>query len=98
MAEDQHLRTQGFVAYDQYTAMLRDAEGKISGPATVLAGFATGITESAVAVTPFESIKTQMYASSHGSCKHALTDWLLAASMIERAETLACVDSYTVLP
>lgn len=56
----QHLTLLGFVAYDQYTSMLRDAEGKISGPATVLAGIATGVTESVLAVTPFESIKTQL--------------------------------------
>lgn len=52
---------QGFTAYDFYTSYLRDAEGKISGPATVLAGLGTGITESLLAVTPFESIKTQLY-------------------------------------
>jgi len=51
----------GFTAYDIYTSYLKDAEGKISGPATVLAGLATGVTESVLAVTPFESIKTQMY-------------------------------------
>lgn len=50
----------GFTAYDIYTSYLRDAEGKISGPATVLAGLGTGVTESVLAVTPFESIKTQM--------------------------------------
>lgn len=49
-----------FTAYDTYTNALRDAEGKISGPSTVLAGIGTGITESLVAVTPFESIKTQL--------------------------------------
>jgi len=51
----------GFSAYEFYTNQLKDAEGKISGPATVLAGLATGITESVLAVTPFESIKTQLY-------------------------------------
>jgi len=50
----------GFSAYEFYTNQLKDAEGKISGPATVLAGLATGITESVLAVTPFESIKTQL--------------------------------------
>lgn len=40
--------------------MLKDAEGNVSGPATVAAGFGTGITESLLAVTPFESIKTQL--------------------------------------
>jgi solute carrier family 25 citrate transporter 1 len=45
-----------------YKNMLADAEGKISGPATVIAGFGAGATESLFAVTPFESIKTQMWA------------------------------------
>lgn len=58
------LQVEGFTAYDAYTNLLRDAEGNISGPATVAAGFGTGITESLVAVTPFESIKTQLYIST----------------------------------
>jgi solute carrier family 25 citrate transporter 1 len=44
-----------------YKNMLADAEGKISGPATVIAGFGAGATESLFAVTPFESIKTQLW-------------------------------------
>lgn len=51
----------GFVAYDQYNAMLQDADGKISRPRTVIAGFGAGVTESLFAVTPFESIKTTLY-------------------------------------
>lgn len=47
--------------------MLADAEGKISGPATVIAGFGAGATESLLAVTPFESIKTQLYGTLAGS-------------------------------
>lgn len=50
------------MAFDMYKNMLSDAEGKISGPATVVAGFGAGATESLLAVTPFESIKTQMCA------------------------------------
>lgn len=50
----------GFVAFDMYKALLSDAEGKVSGPATVIAGFGAGATESLLAVTPFESIKTQL--------------------------------------
>ena len=49
-----------FVAFDAYKNMLADAEGKVSGPATVIAGFGAGATESILAVTPFESIKTQL--------------------------------------
>jgi hypothetical protein len=50
-----------FVAFDAYKSLLEDAEGKVSGPRTVIAGFGAGITESLLAVTPFESIKTQLY-------------------------------------
>ncbi|KAG8529352.1 uncharacterized protein KY384_005988 [Bacidia gigantensis] len=38
-----------------------DENGNISGPRTVIAGFGAGITESLLAVTPFESIKTSLY-------------------------------------
>ncbi len=50
----------GFVAFDQYKALLADENGKLSGPRTVLAGFGAGITESLLAVTPTESIKTTL--------------------------------------
>ena len=50
----------GFVAFDMYKALLADAHGNVSGPATVVAGFGAGATESLFAVTPFESIKTQL--------------------------------------
>ena len=36
----------------------------MSGPRTVLAGFGAGVTESLIAVTPTESIKTTLYAPS----------------------------------
>ncbi|KAI9731466.1 MAG: hypothetical protein M1818_007856 [Claussenomyces sp. TS43310] len=49
-----------FVAFDQYKALLQDANGEISGPRTVIAGFGAGVTESLLAVTPFESIKTTL--------------------------------------
>ncbi|KPM34160.1 putative mitochondrial carrier C19G12.05 [Neonectria ditissima] len=49
-----------FVAFDQYKRMLVDADGKLSGPRTVLAGFGAGVTESLLAVTPTESIKTTL--------------------------------------
>ena len=48
------------MAFDTYKSLLQDGEGKISGPKTVIAGFGAGITESLLAVTPFESIKTQL--------------------------------------
>ncbi|KAL8711077.1 MAG: hypothetical protein Q9220_004458 [cf. Caloplaca sp. 1 TL-2023] len=50
----------GFVAFDTYKTLLQDEAGKISGPRTVVAGFGAGITESLLAVTPFESIKTTL--------------------------------------
>ena len=49
-----------FVAFDQYRRLLSDAEGNVSGPMTVVSGFLAGATESLLAVTPFESIKTQL--------------------------------------
>ncbi|KAH8688879.1 putative mitochondrial tricarboxylate transporter [Talaromyces proteolyticus] len=49
-----------FVAFDKFKSLLQDADGKISGPRTVIAGFGAGFTESLLAVTPFESIKTQL--------------------------------------
>ncbi|KAI5205934.1 hypothetical protein AUEXF2481DRAFT_37831 [Aureobasidium subglaciale EXF-2481] len=49
-----------FVAFDAYKNMLSSPDGTISGPATVMAGFGAGVTESLLAVTPFESIKTQL--------------------------------------
>jgi solute carrier family 25 citrate transporter 1 len=56
------LTKPGFVAFDTFKSLLENEDGKISGPRTVLAGFGAGFTESLLAVTPFESIKTQMYA------------------------------------
>lgn len=53
----------GFVAFDTYKTLLQDEAGKISGPRTVIAGFGAGITESLLAVTPFESIKTTLYVT-----------------------------------
>lgn len=49
-----------FLAFDAFKNALADSEGNVSGPRTVLAGLGAGITESLLAVTPFESIKTQL--------------------------------------
>lgn len=57
-------RLLGFVAFDTYKTMLQDEFGKLSGPRTVIAGFGAGITESLLAVTPFESIKTTLSVSA----------------------------------
>ena len=48
------------MAFDTYKSLLQDDDGTISGPRTVIAGFGAGITESLLAVTPFESIKTSL--------------------------------------
>lgn len=57
----------GFVAFDQYKTLLQDETGNISGPRTVIAGFGAGITESLLAVTPFESIKTTLCVGANAS-------------------------------
>ena len=49
-----------FVAFDMYKSLLVGPDGTLSGPSTVLAGFGAGATESLLAVTPFESVKTQL--------------------------------------
>ncbi|KAK2784081.1 hypothetical protein FQN52_006863 [Onygenales sp. PD_12] len=49
-----------FVAFDKFKTLLQDEDGNISGPRTVMAGFGAGFTESLLAVTPSESIKTQL--------------------------------------
>ena len=53
-------RGAGFVSFDQYRRMLADEDGKMTGPRTVIAGFGAGVTESLLAVTPTESIKTTL--------------------------------------
>lgn len=58
-------KSAGFVAFDTYKSLLQGDEGKISGPRTVIAGFGAGITESLLAVTPFESIKTTLFVIDH---------------------------------
>lgn len=55
-----HDGKSGFVAFDQYKTLLAGPDGKMSGPSTVLAGFGAGVTESLLAVTPTESIKTTL--------------------------------------
>lgn len=49
-----------FVAFDAYKNLLADKEGNTAGARVVIAGLGAGITESLLAVTPFESIKTQL--------------------------------------
>lgn len=61
--------TAGFVAFDTYKTLLQDELGNISGPRTVIAGFGAGITESLLAVTPFESIKTTLYNTTSATVR-----------------------------
>lgn len=72
-----------FVAFDQYKSLLSDADGKISGPKTVIAGFGAGVTESALAVTPFESIKTTLI-DDRKSPKPRMRGFLSAVPIIAR--------------
>ncbi|PQE13363.1 tricarboxylate transport protein [Rutstroemia sp. NJR-2017a BVV2] len=76
-----------FVAFDQYKSMLQDADGKISGPRTVIAGFGAGVTESLLAVTPFESIKTTLI-DDRKSAKPRMRGFLHAVPIIARERGL----------
>lgn len=46
-----------FTTYDQFKALLRDEEGKLSAPRSMLAGLGAGMMEAVIAVTPSETIK-----------------------------------------
>jgi solute carrier family 25 citrate transporter 1 len=46
-----------FTTYDQFKALLRDDEGKLSAPRSMLAGLGAGMMEAVIAVTPSETIK-----------------------------------------
>ncbi|TLS23339.1 uncharacterized protein PpBr36_06616 [Pyricularia pennisetigena] len=72
-----------FVAFDQYKRLLADENGKMSGPRTVLAGFGAGVTESLLAVTPTESIKTTLI-EDRKSAKPRLRGFLHAVPIIAR--------------
>lgn len=48
------------MAFNGFRSLLADEEGKLNGARSLLAGFAAGVAESTFAVTPFESIKTQL--------------------------------------
>lgn len=49
-----------FLSYDHFKSMLRDENGKLSGPRSLLAGLGAGMTEAIFAVTPSETIKTKL--------------------------------------
>ncbi|KAG6016166.1 hypothetical protein E4U54_002161 [Claviceps lovelessii] len=72
-----------FVAFDQYKKLLADENGKLSGPRTVLAGFGAGVTESLLAVTPTESIKTTLI-DDRKAAKPRMRGFLHAVPIIAR--------------
>ncbi|KAL9008507.1 MAG: hypothetical protein Q9173_006370, partial [Seirophora scorigena] len=76
-----------FVAFDTYKTLIQDEAGKISGPRTVIAGFGAGITESLLAVTPFESIKTTLI-DDRKSAKPRMRGFLHGSSIIWRERGL----------
>ncbi|WFC97930.1 hypothetical protein MYAM1_000650 [Malassezia yamatoensis] len=45
-----------FLSYDHFKSMLKDNDGKLSGPRSLLAGLGAGMTEAVFAVTPSETI------------------------------------------
>ncbi|PKS12334.1 hypothetical protein jhhlp_001634 [Lomentospora prolificans] len=72
-----------FVAFDQYKKLLADENGKLSGPKTVIAGLGAGVTESLLAVTPFESIKTTLI-DDRKSPKPRMKGFISAVPIIAR--------------
>ncbi|OAL65364.1 tricarboxylate transporter [Trichophyton rubrum] len=72
-----------FVAFDAFKSLLQDENGKIPGPKTVIAGFGAGFTESLLAVTPFESIKTQLI-DDRKSAKPRMRGFLHGSTVIFR--------------
>lgn len=76
-----------FVAFDQYKSMLSHSDGSISGPMTVVSGFLAGATESLLAVTPFESIKTQLI-DDRKRAQPRMRGFLHGSAMIAREQGL----------
>jgi hypothetical protein len=74
----------------------------MTGPKTVIAGFGAGVTESLLAVTPFESIKTQLSVLPQFLNIISLRAPLLRAnknlaeSMTANRPNHVCVGSFTV--
>ncbi|WVQ85036.1 hypothetical protein IAT38_007200 [Cryptococcus sp. DSM 104549] len=53
-----------FTTYDQFKSLLKDDEGKLTAPRSMLAGLGAGMSEAVIAVTPSETIKTKMIEDS----------------------------------
>ncbi|KAK0548588.1 hypothetical protein OC846_004418 [Tilletia horrida] len=49
-----------FLSYDYFKTLLRDKDGRLSGPRSLLAGLGAGMMEAVFAVTPSETIKTKL--------------------------------------
>ncbi|KAL5598308.1 hypothetical protein BROUX41_003633 [Berkeleyomyces rouxiae] len=77
-----------FVAFDQFKSLLADENGKLSGPRTVIAGFGAGVTESLLAVTPTESIKTTLI-DDRKRTKPRMSGFLSAVPIIARERGVA---------
>ncbi|KAJ0417220.1 mitochondrial carrier domain-containing protein [Aspergillus carlsbadensis] len=77
-----------FVAFDTYKSLLQDQNGKMTGPKTVIAGFGAGVTESLFAVTPFESIKTQLI-DDRKSAKPRMRGFIHGSGVIFRERGIA---------
>lgn len=73
------------MAFDTYKGLLADESGKLSGPRTVIAGFGAGCTESLLAVTPFESIKTQLI-DDRKRAKPRMNGFLHGSAVIAREQ------------
>jgi solute carrier family 25 citrate transporter 1 len=67
--------------------MLADENGNLTGPRTVIAGFGAGVTESLLAVTPFESIKTTLI-DDRKSANPRMRGFLHAVPIIARERGL----------
>ncbi|KAI0903324.1 putative transport protein [Ustulina deusta] len=76
-----------FVSFEQYKRLLADENGRVSGPRNVLAGFGAGVTESLLAVTPTESIKTTLI-DDRKSANPRLRGFLHAVPVIARERGL----------
>ena len=46
-----------FLSYDKFKDMLKEDQGKLTGPRSLLAGLGAGMMEAIFAVTPSETIK-----------------------------------------
>ncbi|KAH8922224.1 mitochondrial carrier [Atractiella rhizophila] len=49
-----------FFLYDKFKSLLADADGRVSGARSVVAGMGAGMCEAIIAVTPSETIKTKL--------------------------------------